>query len=73
MFSEDCDDYIIQKQEDCDEMLFIDRQFVLMVADDFKSVSLRKITDLSKSLLFYEHHKAMTWVLKMHDNSLKKS
>jgi hypothetical protein len=54
-------------------MLYIDRQFVLMVGDEYKSISLRKMTDLSKSLLFYEHNKPVTWVLKMHDTSLKKS
>ena len=73
MFSEDDDEYIIQKQDEIEEMLYIDRQFVLMIGDDYKSISLRKMTDLSKSLLFYEHNKPMTWVLKMHDTSFKKS
>jgi len=44
-----------------------------MVGDDYKSITLRKMNDLSKSLLFYEHHKPITWVLKIHDSSLKKS
>ena len=46
---------------------------MLLVGDDYSKISLRKLNDLSASILYYEHDRPMTWVLFMHETALKKS
>lgn len=61
---------MLQEETYIDELRFLDRQFVLVIYQDYKSISLRKLNDLPMNLLYFEVECDMTWSLYMHETSV---
>jgi hypothetical protein len=64
-FQDQSNDEILEGKDTLDEIRFMDQQFVLMICDDYKAVSLRKLSHLSFNVLYFETENQITWSLFM--------
>jgi len=56
-----------------DENSWLERQYVLLISTNFKSVSMRKVNDPYSNLIYVESSSALRWSLSMHNDDVKKN
>ena len=57
----------LQDTNEIAEPQFLDKQFVLLVYDSWKGVSLRKVTDMMMNLIYFETSMTVSWNLYRFD------
>ena len=73
-FSDYENDRDIQTFSNKDEYSWIERQHVLLICSNYKSVTMRKVNDLYTNLLYVESGSELRWSLSMnHDDDVKKN
>jgi hypothetical protein len=64
-FQDTANDHILEGGDTLDEIRFLDQQFVLIIGQNYKSVSLRKCSDITLNIIFFVTENEITWSLFM--------
>ena len=66
-FQEHSADNILQRDGFMQEPMFLARQMVLVIYNDYKTASLRSVNDMMVNIVCYENKTPVTWSLYRHE------